>query len=91
MEINIKQEKDLLNEIHKLYGDNYFIIDLNKKKYYTLKSFGKFEKEKLHCIIPQQIKKKKIVIILDIVNKKLDIVSVHQPVQTKLFLPPIIM
>jgi len=90
MEI-IKQEKDLFNEIHKLYGDNYFIIDLNKKKYYTLKSFGKFEKEKLNSIIPQQIRKRKIVIIIDIVNKKLDIVSVHQPVQTKLFLPPIIM
>lgn len=86
-----EQFRILRKEISKLYGDNYYIINLQDNKFYTNNNIGIFNKNELNDIIPKKIKNKNIVIIIDLIKSKLDIISVHQPIQTKLFLPPIIM
>jgi len=92
LELKYKEQLRILkNEISKLYGDNYYIINLQNNKFYTCNSIGVFNKTELNDIIPKKIKNKNTVIIIDLVKSKLDIISVHQPIQTRLFLPPIIM
>lgn len=92
LELKYKEQFRILKkEISKLYGDNYYIINLQNSKFYTCNSIGVFNKNELNDIIPRKIKNKNIVIIIDLVKSKLDIISVHQPIQTKLFIPPIIM
>lgn len=92
LELKYKEQFRILkNEISKLYGDNYYIINLQNNKFYTCNSIGVFNKTELNDIIPKKIKNKNTVIIIDLVKSKLDIISVHQPIQTRLFLPPIIM
>jgi len=86
-----EQFRILRKEINKLYGDNYYIINLQDNKFYTNNNIGIINKNELNDIIPKKIKNKNIVIIIDLIKSKLDIISVHQPIQTKLFLPPIIM
>ena len=74
-----------------MYGDNYYIINLQDNKFYTNDNIGIINKNELNDIIPKKIKNKNVVIIIDLIKSKLDIISVHQPIQTRLFLPPIIM
>ena len=86
-----EQFRILRKEINKLYGDNYYIINLQDNKFYTNDNIGIINKNELNDIIPKKIKNKNVVIIIDLIKSKLDIISVHQPIQTRLFLPPIIM
>lgn len=92
LELKYKEQLRILkNEISKLFGDNYYIINLQNNKFYTCNNIGVFNKNELNDIIPKKIKNKNTVIIIDLVKSKLDIISVHQPIQTRLILPPIIM